>query len=419
MEGRFGYSVSLGSNGDTVAVGAYQGYTRVYFLCETESSIDTISSCAPYVWTNGVSYYTSDTSATDTFVNTEGCDSVVTLNLTILHSSNDTLIVSECDSYTSSAGSTWTNSGIYNLDTFTNSVGCDSIINIDLTILSSSSESLTVSECNSYTSPSGKTWTSSDTYQDTILNSVGCDSVLTIDLTILNSTSKSLTLSECFSYTSTSGKTWTSSGTYFDTLTNSVDCDSVVTYNLTITAKDDIITQNPDNQRVAANSDAAFTVSSLYAPNATYQWQTDQGLGFQNVSNAGQYNGANNDTLVVANVSSSNENHAFRCIVIANDCSDTSETAIFTLRGASISDLNKKQLYSLYPNPTSGVIHIQASAEQIGINYLVYSSDGKMLFSGEITGVDTEVALHNLSDGVYLISIGEGGIKQVFRVIKN
>ena len=80
--------------------------------------------------------------------------------------------------------------------------------------------------------------------------------------------------------------------------------------------------------------------------------------------------------------------------------------------------MSKKQLYSLYPNPTSGVIHIQASAEQIGINYIVYSSDGKMLFSGEITGVDTEVALHNLSDGVYLITIGEDGIKQAFRVIK-
>ncbi len=417
LEGRFGYSVSLGSNGDTVAVGAYPGYTRVYFLCETESSIDTISSCAPYLWTNGISYWSSDTSATDTFVNTAGCDSIVTLNLTILPSSNDTLVISECNSYTSSTGMTWKTSGIYNLDTFTNTAGCDSIINIDLTILNSTAETLTLSECNSYTSPSGKTWTSSNTYQDTITNSVGCDSVLTINLTILDSTSNSLILSACFSYTSPSGKTWTSSGQHLDTLTNSIGCDSIVTYNLTIVAKDDIITLGPVNQRVSASSNATFIVNSLYTSTATYQWQTDQGLGFQNVSNAGQYSGANNDTLVVANVSASNENHAFRCIVVANDCSDTSETVTLTLRGASITDVSKKQLYSLYPNPTGGVIHIQATAKQIGASYTVYSSEGQILFNGEITGVDTEVPLHNLSEGVYIFSIGDG-IKQVFRVLK-
>ena len=39
--------------------------------------------------------------------------------------------------------------------------------------------------CGSYISPSGKVWTSSDTYHDTIVNAAGCDSVITINLTII------------------------------------------------------------------------------------------------------------------------------------------------------------------------------------------------------------------------------------------
>lgn len=42
----------------------------------------------------------------------------------------------------------------------------------------------TLSACDAYTSPSGKVWTTSGTYQDTISNDAGCDSILTISLTI-------------------------------------------------------------------------------------------------------------------------------------------------------------------------------------------------------------------------------------------
>ncbi len=41
------------------------------------------------------------------------------------------------------------------------------------------------SACDLYTSPSGKTWTESGTYTDTIGNSAGCDSVITINLEVI------------------------------------------------------------------------------------------------------------------------------------------------------------------------------------------------------------------------------------------
>jgi hypothetical protein len=86
----FGRSVSLSSDWSTVAIrarfndgnGSYAGHVRVYNIASIETySTDTITSCGAYTWTNGVTYTTSNT--TDTFVNAAGCDSIVTLNLTV------------------------------------------------------------------------------------------------------------------------------------------------------------------------------------------------------------------------------------------------------------------------------------------------------------------------------------------------
>jgi hypothetical protein len=92
--------------------------------------------------------------------------------------------ITACDSYTANTGAVWTSSGNY-VDTISSSTGCDSILNIALTINQSSTGTLTTTACNKYVSPSGNNvWTSSGTYTDILTNAVGCDSVLTINLTI-------------------------------------------------------------------------------------------------------------------------------------------------------------------------------------------------------------------------------------------
>jgi hypothetical protein len=64
------------------------------------------------------------------------------------------------------------------------------------------------------------------------------------------------------------------------------------------------VSTQPSNQTININNTGQFIVGSSDT-NATYQWQTNLGLGFQNVSNAGQYSGASNDTLTVSNVTMS------------------------------------------------------------------------------------------------------------------
>jgi len=90
---------------------------------------------------------------------------------------------SVCDKYVLN-GQTYTSAGVYS-QTLKNSTGCDSILTINLTIKSSSANSITTSACRSYRL-NGKLYTASGAYNQTLINKTGCDSILTINLTIIN-----------------------------------------------------------------------------------------------------------------------------------------------------------------------------------------------------------------------------------------
>ena len=63
-----------------------------------------------------------------------GCDSIVTLNLTINQSTTGTDILTACDTLTWIDGITYTASNNTATHTLTNAAGCDSIVTLDLTI---------------------------------------------------------------------------------------------------------------------------------------------------------------------------------------------------------------------------------------------------------------------------------------------
>ncbi len=159
--------------------------------CITFTTINPIV-CNSYTSPSGKYIWSVSGTYLDTLPNGSGCYNLITINLTIgTIYTVSTLYITSCDSYTSPSGKyTWTSSGTY-MDTIPNSSGCDSLISLNLTIKSSTSGSKIVVACLHYFSPSGNyTWTSSGIYTDTIPNSVGCDSVIVINLFIktVNST---------------------------------------------------------------------------------------------------------------------------------------------------------------------------------------------------------------------------------------
>lgn len=94
-----------------------------------------------------------------------------------------------------------------------------------------------------------------------------------------------------------------------------------------------IISAQPNNINTNNGSTAKFSVNSAIS-SATYQWQNFNGTTYQDLSNGGQYSGSTSDTLVVSNVSSTNNGEVFRCIVDnTSGCVDTSQTATLNVCG--------------------------------------------------------------------------------------
>ena len=121
--------------------------------------------------------------------------------------------------------------------TGTNAIGCSATASITVTVNPVTSNTSTISACNSYLwTVNGTTYTTSGTYTSV----VNCNTE-TLILTINNSTTNgSLTTSAAGSYTWAgplgSGLTYNTSGVYTFTTTNAFGCPNVATLNLTITS---------------------------------------------------------------------------------------------------------------------------------------------------------------------------------------
>ena len=232
----------------------------------------TLTNCGPYYWNNELrtqsGNYFFDTK------NSYGCDSTAWLHLTIVYPSDSDLYVTECSSYTwAQTGKTYTVSGTY-VDTLYsgNSVGCDSVVTLHLTINMPSVGNDTIEECISYVWPfNGKTYTVSGDYIDTLYNgnSVGCDSIGTLHLTINMPTDSNIYETACVEYRwELTSETYTETGDYEYLVPggNSVGCDSTVILHLTINQPSvevfTVITNQPYHWDVTDNT---YEVSGEYS----------------------------------------------------------------------------------------------------------------------------------------------------------
>ena len=194
------------------------------------AAIDEIEACDSYTWINGVTYTESTQTPVFTLTNSELCDSVVTLHLTIKHSSSSIDSVVACDSFTWLDNVTYTESTQEPTMVYTNAEGCDSVVTLHLTIKHSSSSIDSVTTCDSFTWVDGVTYTES-TQEPTFhyTNAEGCDSLVTLHLTILRSSFSIDTVVSCSPYTWLDDSTYTES-TDVPTMIyeNAIGCDSIV-----------------------------------------------------------------------------------------------------------------------------------------------------------------------------------------------
>ena len=107
---------------------------------------------------------------------------MITLALTVLPASHTDLSAEGCDSYEWN-GETYTQSGDYSVS-YTAANGCDSIVTLHLTISHSVTSEFTI-ETNEGCYPwNGTEYCQSGDYTQTLQTVAGCDSVVTLHLTV-------------------------------------------------------------------------------------------------------------------------------------------------------------------------------------------------------------------------------------------
>jgi len=238
-----------------------------------------------YVLPSGLSVTQAGTYS-DTLATVNGCDSVVTTNLTVNPVFNSTLNVSICDgdSHTLPSGTVVTTSGSYS-ETLQTTSGCDSTIVTELTVNPSPVNTVPVTICSGQTYlAEGVLQSTSGTYYDTFTTQFGCDSVIITDLTVQAIIVHTIDTMVCVGDSVLTAGYWKFvPGTYNDTLVTQAGCDSLVVTNLSNHPQPtaDISVSNSCLDESLMISDAS-SVSGGSITN--WQWQ----LGNGNTSNSQQ-----------------------------------------------------------------------------------------------------------------------------------
>jgi hypothetical protein len=309
------------------------------------------------------------------------CDSVITLNLTVLPPittvTNDVQICPG-NSYTLN-GVTYVNPGYYPLDTLTAANGCDSILQLHLTwtaILPGNSY-VTICTGQSYTFD-GEEYTESGTYTAFLQTPAGCDSIAILNLTVLPpiETYVNATICPGESY-NLGGTDYSQSGTYTYTYELPDGCDSNVVLSLHVESSYIEIYQ--------------FDANTLYAASPVtvyFQWM--------NCTSGFVYEDETGSTFTPS------QNGLYAVIATENGCPDTSECLPISAIGLTE---NTAADYFVFPVPSDETVTISTDAGFTGSAFTIVSPAGITVLEGRIDSPQTTVSIARLAAGTYFVRV--------------
>jgi len=157
----------------------------MFEILPLQTDLPPISTCNSYDWHGNT--YTLSGEYTDTLQTAAGCDSIVTLHLTI-HSSDTTHIYdTACYSYTwannAFGSTTYEETGIYTRKFYSFITGCDSIVTLHLSIIGDTNIDIYEEACGSF-EYNGHTYNESGTFTSWYQSPYGCYYSKTLHLTI-------------------------------------------------------------------------------------------------------------------------------------------------------------------------------------------------------------------------------------------
>jgi len=310
-----------------------------------------------------------------------GCDSVIHVSYVMTSTSVSSIEPSACDSFLSPSGSTYHTSGSY-MDRLVGGAasGCDSVINIKLTLHESVINDQSVMGCDSFVSPAGMAYYTAGIHEEMYTTSFGCDSVMRYDVRLEENKEALRELSVCDSAL-LYGNWYSQSEVLEFTVPTPEGCDSLITVDLFVTSIDTSITRSGND--LIANEN-----------NATYQWV--------NCSDNSEIIGA------TGRIFYPDREGEYAVRLTKNDC--VKRSSCYFTSNASVEGI-VKDLLIIYPNPSFGELQL-INYSQEDLCFEIYDMSGKSVHKGILEQNMNHIDL-NLKPGSYtLIFSGEAILGQ-------
>jgi hypothetical protein len=352
------YDVAFANPFVGYAVGAGGTIIKFQDNCTNATSFTAIS-CGPYGWVS--QQYNQSGTYTQVFQNQYGCDSTVTLDLTVYPFIPTTeVFVSACESYSFNS-QTYTESGQYTHTLISTQYGCDSVVVLNLTILVPPTVNIVNTGLQLFAS--GDFWE---------VQWIDCDNNFAL---IENAISNNFMPSV--------------NGSYGVIVSNNVcpnDTSECILFCMGL------------NTAVSING---MTISAVQN-GASYQWLD-----------------CNNGNLPIPGATSQSYTTtapgSYAVEITLDGC-----TTVSTCYAVGNSDpvgimTNEIERLLVYPNPATNVFHIVKGA--IGSSLVITDVSGRIIFSGKITNELESISTENWSNGLYLIQTELNGAVQQQKVV--
>ena len=245
-------------------------------------------------------------------------------------------------------GTEYTEEGDYE-QTLQSVYGCDSIVTMHLSLVDVLMVETDVTACDSYVW-GDDTYTQSGDYEKIFSSLYGCDSIVTMHLTINELSITEFTAEACDNYEWNS-EIFEESGVYVKTFTNVTGCDSIVTMHL-------IVNKTPAINAIEGPNE----VDVLHTPSNTYiavgePYDIDEIIWSIEPVEAGSITSEMDKAIVVW--SDNYKGTATLKVTAANPCGESSNS--FSVIVKNSTDVTEYGIEAkLYPNPTQGLVTVEA-----------------------------------------------------------
>ena len=335
-----------------------------------------ISICSGDSISIGNNTYTSQGTYVDSFISTNGCDSILTTNLNVGAGIQYFQNFNFCSGQGIQVGSNYyTTTGTY-IDTI-GLTGCDSIIITDLVVANplTFTNNQTICQGDFYNVGSNSYYTPGS-YFDVLQTPNGCDSVVNTLLTVLPPVFYYNYVSLCEGESvSVGGNTYSSPGNYIDTLSSTNNCDSLVSTEVSLSLLQLEVILN--NNVLEANT--------LIGNPTSYLWNTGENLSSIQINGSGDY---------------------WMIATDANNC--ISDTVFYTVVHSLIDNFSSSE-FNIYPNPTTGIVNIEFTniSEDIKVKLFnvlgeIVSENIEMKTKNKTT---LKIDLSTFAKGIYFVEL--------------